>query len=143
MKQFQSVWDNYVNSNVNNSACHLQINHNLKRVSSCCTDASSFKNQSINSTATVSFIVFFLHESQVSPWKTKSIYQNNYPHCCFFLVLNAIDEHYLNDFAKQLFQSSNYRHDNISFLMKITFNNDNHAIILDINSKTLAKGCLN
>lgn len=27
--------------------------------------------------------------------------------------------------------------------MKITFNNDNHAIILDINSTTLAKGCLN
>lgn len=67
MKQFQSVWDNYVNSNVNNPACHLQINHNLKRVSSCCTDASSFKNQSINSTAIVSYIVFFLHESQVSP----------------------------------------------------------------------------
>lgn len=58
-------------------------------------------------------------------------------------VLNAIDELHLNSYAEQLFHSSNFKHGNISFLMKITFNNDNHAIILDINSKTLAKGCLN
>lgn len=58
-------------------------------------------------------------------------------------VLNAIDELHLNSYAEQLFHSSNYKHGNISFLMKITFNNDNHAIKLDINSKTLAKGCLN
>lgn len=58
-------------------------------------------------------------------------------------VLNAIDELHLNSYAEQLFHSSNYKHGNISFLMKITFNNDNHAIILDINWKTLAKGCLN
>lgn len=58
-------------------------------------------------------------------------------------VLNAIDELHLNSYAEQLFHSSNFKHGNISFLMKITFNNDNHAIILDINWKTLAKGCLN
>lgn len=58
-------------------------------------------------------------------------------------VLNAIDELHLNSYAEQLFHSSNYKHGNISFLMKITFNNDNHALILDINWKTLAKGCLN